>query len=180
MSLTPVITCCHHNNYLKHYFYLYLMHFPVIYILFLLLLCISFITTWGHRVGSKLVHIIIEIFAIWSKCPPNSRNTASIPKISTNLSRDVIFPTMWYARPAKAQTSLRIRAYTIFFLFVLNFDKTKDDDCSVQTVPLAADCFWSALLALAFLSDYYSGVRNYKALPQKPKIVEKQSAKFDG
>ena len=26
------------------------------------------------------------------------------------LSRDVRFPTMWYVRPAKAQTSLRISA----------------------------------------------------------------------
>ena len=26
------------------------------------------------------------------------------------LSRDMIFPTMWYVRPAKAQTSLRTRA----------------------------------------------------------------------
>ena len=26
------------------------------------------------------------------------------------LSRDMRFPTMWYVRPAKAQTSLRIRA----------------------------------------------------------------------
>ena len=28
----------------------------------------------------------------------------------SNLSRDMRFPTMWYVRPAKAQTSLRIRA----------------------------------------------------------------------
>ena len=28
----------------------------------------------------------------------------------TYLNRDMIFPTMWYGRPAKAQTSLRIRA----------------------------------------------------------------------
>ena len=27
-----------------------------------------------------------------------------------NMSRDMRFPTMWYVRPAKAQTSLRIRA----------------------------------------------------------------------
>ena len=27
-----------------------------------------------------------------------------------NLSRDIRLPTMWYVRPAKAQTSLRIRA----------------------------------------------------------------------
>ena len=27
-----------------------------------------------------------------------------------HLSRDVRFPTMWYVRPAKAQTSQRIRA----------------------------------------------------------------------
>ena len=27
-----------------------------------------------------------------------------------HLSRDMRFPTMWYVRPAKAQTSLRIRA----------------------------------------------------------------------
>ena len=27
-----------------------------------------------------------------------------------NLSRHIRFPTMWYVRPAKAQTSLRIRA----------------------------------------------------------------------
>ena len=26
------------------------------------------------------------------------------------LSRDMRFPTMWYVRPAKAHTSLRIRA----------------------------------------------------------------------
>ena len=26
------------------------------------------------------------------------------------LSRDMRFPTMWYVRPAKTQTSLRIRA----------------------------------------------------------------------
>ena len=26
------------------------------------------------------------------------------------MSRDMIFPTMWYVGPAKAQTSLRIRA----------------------------------------------------------------------
>ena len=28
----------------------------------------------------------------------------------SNLSRDMRFPTMWYGRPAKAQTSLRISA----------------------------------------------------------------------
>ena len=27
-----------------------------------------------------------------------------------NMSRDMRFPTMWYVRPAQAQTSLRIRA----------------------------------------------------------------------
>ena len=27
-----------------------------------------------------------------------------------NMSHDMRFPTMWYVRPAKAQTSLRIRA----------------------------------------------------------------------
>ena len=27
---------------------------------------------------------------------------------SSNMSRDMRFPTMWYVRPAKAQTSLRI------------------------------------------------------------------------
>ena len=27
-----------------------------------------------------------------------------------DMSRDMRFPTMWYVRPAKAQTSLRIRA----------------------------------------------------------------------
>ena len=27
-----------------------------------------------------------------------------------NISRHMRFPTMWYVRPAKAQTSLRIRA----------------------------------------------------------------------
>ena len=28
-----------------------------------------------------------------------------------HMSRDMGFPTMWYLRPAKAQTSLRIRAF---------------------------------------------------------------------
>ena len=27
----------------------------------------------------------------------------------TNMSRNLTFPTMWYVRPAKAQTSLRTR-----------------------------------------------------------------------
>ena len=31
-------------------------------------------------------------------------------KIGHKLSRDTRFPTMWYVRPAKVQTSLRIRA----------------------------------------------------------------------
>ena len=31
-------------------------------------------------------------------------------KIAQYMSRDMIFPTMWCVRPAKAQTSLRIRA----------------------------------------------------------------------
>ena len=30
-------------------------------------------------------------------------------KITQHMSRDMRFPTMWYVRPAKAQTSLRIR-----------------------------------------------------------------------
>ena len=30
--------------------------------------------------------------------------------LETRLSHDMRFPTMWYVRPAKAQTSLRIRA----------------------------------------------------------------------
>ena len=37
--------------------------------------------------------------------------TAIIPyKLLKHLSRDMRFPTMWYVRSAKAQTSLRIRA----------------------------------------------------------------------
>ena len=30
--------------------------------------------------------------------------------VSTKLSHDMRFPTMWYVRPAKPQTSMRIRA----------------------------------------------------------------------
>ena len=32
------------------------------------------------------------------------------PKMEKQMSHDMRFPTMWYVRPAKAQTSLRIRA----------------------------------------------------------------------
>ena len=36
--------------------------------------------------------------------------TEYIEEMYDKLSRDMRFPTMWYVRPAKAQTSLRIRA----------------------------------------------------------------------
>ena len=34
----------------------------------------------------------------------------SIVQLQGEMSRNIRFPTMWYVRPAKAQTSLRIRA----------------------------------------------------------------------
>ena len=36
--------------------------------------------------------------------------TEDIVRINLNMSKCMRFPTMWYVRPAKAQTSLRIRA----------------------------------------------------------------------
>ena len=35
---------------------------------------------------------------------------AARPNGTSNLSRDMRIPTMWYVQPAKAETSLRIRA----------------------------------------------------------------------
>ena len=43
--------------------------------------------------------------------PNNNYETLDqLGKMQNDLSRDMRFPTMWYVRPAKAQTSLRIRA----------------------------------------------------------------------
>ena len=41
-----------------------------------------------------------------SKSPKNDKTLSW----NHNMSHDMIFPTMWYVRPAKPQISLRIRA----------------------------------------------------------------------
>ena len=65
------------------------------------ILCSIFLFTFGD-IG-YFGKITMGIFAgIWDTCPFTSRD-----KI---LSRDMRFPTMWYVRTARPQTSLRICA----------------------------------------------------------------------
>ena len=42
--------------------------------------------------------------------PRHGTSTSTPAEKKMRLSRDMGFPSMWYVRPAKAQTSLRIRA----------------------------------------------------------------------
>ena len=58
----------------------------------------AFDSEWTFRLsGMRTPHRIAVIFCLHEMD-------------SINLSRDMRFPTMWYARPAKSQISLRIRA----------------------------------------------------------------------
>ena len=47
---------------------------------------------------------------IRSEFPKYFKELQPLTVSQIKLSRDMRFPTMWYVRPAKAQTSLRIRA----------------------------------------------------------------------
>ena len=56
------------------------------------------------------IHIIVtkmksSIALIWS-----TNNLLMVGNNCMHMGREMRFPTMWYVRPAKAQTSLRIRA----------------------------------------------------------------------
>ena len=51
----------------------------------------------------------VSILPILSKLYERVINAELIDFLKQNLSHGMIFPTIWYVRPAKAQTSLRIR-----------------------------------------------------------------------
>ena len=72
-------------------------------------------TTWGCSQKCKSILNAIPDFknltTLCNTCLVDSSFHKRFPcKIETHMSRDMRFSTMWYVRPAKAQTSLRIQA----------------------------------------------------------------------
>ena len=68
-------------------------------------------------VGMK--HVLVDLFQVCSNYAPGAKiglapgvNRDMHGQLSTDtyMSHDMRFPTIWYVRPAKPQTSLRIRA----------------------------------------------------------------------
>ena len=73
---------------------------------------------FGSRWCNILTEGSIEYIDWWTaEFVYKNQNVAENERVKFNdlitiadMSRDIRFPTMWYVRPAKAQTSLRIRA----------------------------------------------------------------------
>ena len=63
-------------------------------------MCYPYATIKDAQVQQALILLLDQSY------PP----TAVLCLYQNNMSRDIRFPTMWSVRPAKAQTSLRIRA----------------------------------------------------------------------
>ena len=60
----------------------------------------------------KLSKILTELCPLTSDIEEERKSDLRMNKyqIGHQMSREMRFPTMWYVQPAKAQTSLRIRA----------------------------------------------------------------------
>ena len=96
------------NIFSNIYYYIRTRHYydirfkeRILYILYVVS-CNSFCRVWRKCLSTKPVWCVFKHL--------RSDLTCVKAMIKTLMSRDMRCPTMWFVRPAKAQTSLRIRA----------------------------------------------------------------------